>query len=60
MVRSWQIESCENSIGEFNAINQNGQWVVEIKRPLKSDRPDDISLALDQVYNFGFAIHDDW
>lgn len=50
----------ENSIGEFNAINQNGQWVVEIKRPLKSDRPDDISLALDQVYNFGFAIHDDY
>jgi len=50
----------EDSISEFNAINQGGQWVVEIKRPLKSDKADDISLALDQTYNFGFAIHDDY
>jgi len=45
---------------EFTARNENGQWVVEVKRPLRSDRPGDLNLALDQVYNFGFAIHDDY
>lgn len=45
---------------EFTAHNEGGQWVVEVKRPLSSDKPGDLSLALDQVYNFGFAIHDDY
>ena len=45
---------------EFTAANEGGQWVVEMKRPLSSDKPGDVSLALDQVYNFGFAIHDDY
>ena len=39
---------------------ENGRWMVEMKRALSSDQPGDLSLALDQVYNFGFAIHDDY
>ncbi len=50
----------ENSSSEFNAIKQGDQWIVEVKRPLKSSKDDDINLMLDQVYNFGFAIHDDY
>jgi nitrate/TMAO reductase-like tetraheme cytochrome c subunit len=45
---------------EFTAVNEGGQWVVEMKRPLVSSHKGDISLALDHVYNFGFAIHDDY
>ena len=45
---------------EFTARQENKQWVVEMKRKLKSDKPGDVSLALDQVYNLGFAIHDDY
>ncbi len=45
---------------EFSAREENNQWVVEMKRKLKSDKTGDLSLALDQVYNFGFAIHDDY
>ncbi len=50
----------EQSASDFNASKQGGQWVVEITRPLKSGSADDIELALDQTYNFGFAIHDDY
>ncbi len=39
---------------------EDGRWIVEMKRALGSDQPGDLSLALDQVYNFGFAIHDDF
>jgi nitrate/TMAO reductase-like tetraheme cytochrome c subunit len=45
---------------EFSARQENKQWVVEMKRKLKSDKAGDVSLALDQLYNFGFAIHDDY
>ncbi|HID48515.1 MAG TPA: cytochrome C552 [Chromatiales bacterium] len=45
---------------EVVARQENGQWVVEMKRKLQSDKPGDVSLALDQIYNFGFAIHDDY
>ncbi len=45
---------------EFNAELRDGIWTVAMKRKLKSDKPGDISLAKDQVYNFGFAIHDDY
>lgn len=45
---------------EFTARQENKQWVVEMKRKLKSDKAGDLSLALDQVYNLGFAIHDDY
>ena len=31
-----------------------------MKRKLKSDKPGDISLETDKIYNFGFAIHDDF
>ncbi len=45
---------------EFTARQEGDQWVVEMKRKLKSDKAGDLSLALDQLYNFGFAIHDDY
>ncbi len=45
---------------EFNAELRDGTWTVAMKRKLTSDKPGDISLAKDQVYNFGFAIHDDY
>jgi hypothetical protein len=45
---------------EFNAYEENRQWVVEMKRRLKSDKIGDISLKLDQLYNLSFAIHDDY
>ena len=45
---------------EFTARQENGQWVVEMKRKLQSNKVGDVSLALDQLYNIGFAIHDDY
>lgn len=37
-----------------------GFWNLEIRRPLKSDAPGDISIEPGKLYNFGFAIHDDF
>lgn len=45
---------------EALASNEGGRWAVEMKRPLSSESVGDISLARDQRYNFGFAIHDDF
>ncbi len=45
---------------EFDAILKSGKWTVMMKRKLISDKAGDIDLALDKVYNFGFAIHDDY
>ncbi|MEN8213816.1 MAG: NapC/NirT family cytochrome c [Pseudomonadota bacterium] len=45
---------------EFTAALNGGFWVVEMKRKLQSDKPGDVSMALDKLYNFGFAIHDDY
>ncbi len=45
---------------EFEASLKAGTWTLVMKRKLTSDKPGDISLALDKVYNFGFAIHDDF
>lgn len=45
---------------EFIASQENGNWVVEMTRTLKSDQAGDISFETDKVYNFGFAIHDDY
>ncbi len=42
-----------------NANKEGANWVVEMTRKLKSDKPGDLSLELDKVYNIGFAIHDD-
>lgn len=48
------------SISQFSANKVGDVWVVEVKRPLQSEQPGDLQFALDQVYNFGFAIHDDY
>lgn len=45
---------------EFTANLNNGVWTVEMSRKLKSDKSGDINLETGKVYNFGFAIHDDY
>lgn len=45
---------------EAEATLDNGTWTVVIKRKLKSDKSGDISLNKETIYNFGFAIHDDY
>ncbi len=45
---------------EFSSSLSDGVWTVVMKRKLESDKPGDLSLSLDQVYNLGFAIHDDY
>ncbi len=42
-----------------SAILDGGTWTVVMQRKLVSDKPGDLSLALDKVYNLSFAIHDD-
>jgi cytochrome c-type protein NapC len=37
-----------------------GTWTVEIKRPLQPGKPGDLDIEPGKVYNFGFAIHDDY
>jgi nitrate/TMAO reductase-like tetraheme cytochrome c subunit len=44
----------------FSSSQENGLWVVELKRKLNSTEAGDIPLAFDKLYNFGFAIHDDY
>jgi nitrate/TMAO reductase-like tetraheme cytochrome c subunit len=44
----------------FSGSLNDGIWTVEMKRKLTSDKPGDISLSTDQLYNIGFAIHDDY
>jgi len=45
---------------DFNGELKDGVWTVEMTRKLTSDQPGDVSMALDQWYNIGFAIHDDY
>ncbi len=45
---------------EVEASLKNGTWSVIVKRKLKSDQAGDISIEAGKVYNFGFAIHDDY
>jgi cytochrome c-type protein NapC len=45
---------------EFTATLADGMWTVEMVRDLKSDKATDLTLELGKVYNFGFAIHDDY
>jgi len=45
---------------EFTSSLSDGVWTVLMKRKLESDKPGDLSLSLDQIYNLGFAIHDDY
>ena len=44
----------------FTGSLADGVWTVEMVRKLTSDKPGDISMSLDQWYNIGFAIHDDY
>ncbi len=44
----------------FSGELKDGIWTVEMTRKLTSDKAGDISMALDQWYNIGFAIHDDY
>ena len=44
----------------FTGELKDGKWTVLMTRKLASDKAGDISLALDQWYNIGFAIHDDF
>ena len=45
---------------EIKGVLEQGRWTVEIKRQLDPNQVGDLPLALDQVYNIGFAIHDDY
>mgnify|MGYP001576724494 CR=1 FL=1 len=45
---------------EVEASLKNGTWSVVVKRKLKSDKAGDVSIGAGKVYNFGFAIHDDY
>lgn len=45
---------------QFSGALNDGIWTVEMTRKLSSGQVGDISMALDQMYNIGFAIHDDY
>ncbi len=44
----------------FTGELKDGIWTVEMTRKLTSDQPGDVNLELDKMYDFGFAIHDDY
>ena len=45
---------------EASIRNEAGYWTATLKRKLKSDQVGDVSIEPGKVYNFGFAIHDDF
>ena len=45
---------------DANITNEAGYWTVTMKRKLKSDQAGDVSFEPGKIYNFGFAIHDDF
>jgi cytochrome c-type protein NapC len=45
---------------QFSAKLDGGTWSLVMKRKLKPGKPGKVDLELDKVYNFGFAIHDDY
>ena len=45
---------------KFTGNLKDGVWTVEMIRKLTSDKPGDISMSTGQLYNIGFAIHDDY
>ena len=49
-----------DSAASFNAQLKSGVWTVEMTRPLKPAGKGNIALDTGKVYNFGFAIHDDY
>jgi len=44
----------------FTGSLADGTWTVDMTRKLTSDKPGDISMNKDEMYNIGFAIHDDY
>jgi len=48
--------------GEFtvNARKEGNTWIVEMKRKLNTGKPGDLAIEPGKLYNFGFAIHDDY
>lgn len=44
----------------FSSEYANGMWTVVMKRKLNSGDADDLPIEAGQLYNFGFAIHDDY
>ncbi len=44
----------------FTGSLTDGVWTVEMTRKLTSDKLGDVSMVTDQMYNIGFAIHDDF
>ena len=44
----------------FTGGLKGGVWTIEMTRKLTSNKPGDVSMATDQMYNIGFAIHDDY
>ena len=44
----------------FTGSLADGVWTVEMTRKLTSDKLGDVSMSADQMYNIGFAIHDDY
>ena len=45
---------------DFKGNLKDGVWTVAMVRKLTSNKAGDISMSTDQLYNFGFAIHDDF
>ena len=45
---------------DFTGSLKGGVWTVTMVRKLTSNKAGDISMSADQLYNFGFAIHDDY
>ncbi|MCP4332993.1 MAG: cytochrome C552 [Gammaproteobacteria bacterium] len=44
----------------FNGSLADGTWTVDMTRKLTSEQPGDISMNKEEMYNIGFAIHDDY
>ena len=42
------------------ATRADGKWTVVVSRKLAADRDGELSLETGKVYNFSFAIHDDY
>jgi nitrate/TMAO reductase-like tetraheme cytochrome c subunit len=53
-------EMTADSATEFTARLEGDRWVVEMVRPLKTGNNGDLELAGGELYNIGFAIHDDY
>ena len=45
---------------EVMASLKSGVWSVVVKRKLQSDKAGDVTIEPGKLYNFGFAIHDDY